>query len=176
MIFNESEDSSRLRFIKRNCFHIITQIVMICQNRNKMMIVFKIMSLLLKCCNNKQKFLIIHFVFDFSENHFSDIENDRMLLRLIYVDHERYKLKQNCFIDKLWCMDFYFNKFSKIKMNQYERFYKRFNELSKCLFRDFLQDKWFILSFLFIIFNQFRQSTNDSYIESHKIFIKICKF
>ena len=74
---------------------------MIYQNRNKMMIVFKIISSLLKCCNNKQKFLIMRFVFDFSENHFFKIKNDRMSLRLFYADHERYKLRQNCCNDKL---------------------------------------------------------------------------
>ena len=93
IIFNENEDSSRLIFIKRDCLHKITQIVMICQNRNRMIIVFKIMSLLLKCCNNKQKFLIIRLVSDLSENHFSWIKNDRMSLRLFNIDHERYKLR-----------------------------------------------------------------------------------
>ena len=61
---------SRLTFIKRNYFYEIMQIIMSCQNCNKIMIVFKIMLLLLKCCNNKQKFLIMRLVFDFSENCF----------------------------------------------------------------------------------------------------------
>ena len=47
------------------------QIVMICQNRNKMMIVLKAIFSLLKRCNNKQKFLIMRLVYDFNENHFS---------------------------------------------------------------------------------------------------------
>ena len=41
-------------FIERDDFHEITQIVMICQNNNEMMIIFKIMFLLLKRCNNEQ--------------------------------------------------------------------------------------------------------------------------
>ena len=39
-------------------------------------------------------------VSDFSKNYFFRIKNDRMLLRLIYIDHERYKLKQNRCNDK----------------------------------------------------------------------------
>ena len=87
-------------FIKHNRFHEVLQIIIIRQNRNKVMIVFKIMSSLLKCCNNRQKFLIMRFVFDFSENHFFLKKNDRMSLCLFYVDHERYKLKQNRCNDK----------------------------------------------------------------------------
>ena len=105
------------------------------------MTAFKIMSSLLKCCDNKQKFLIMRFVFDFSENHFSWIEDDRMSLRLFYVDHEHYKLKQNRCNDKSWCIDFYFDEISEIKMNQYERFRKRFNESSERLSRDLLKDE-----------------------------------
>ena len=66
---------------------------MIRQNCNKIMIVFKIISSLLKYCDNRQEFLIMHFVFDLSENHFSWTKDDRILLDLIYVDHERYKLR-----------------------------------------------------------------------------------
>ena len=149
---------------------------MIRQNRNRMMIVFKIMLSLLKCCDNKQEFLIMRLVSDFNENHFSWIKDDRMSLRLFYVDHERYKLKQNRCNDKFWCIDFYFDEIFEIKMNQHERFRKRLNESSKRLSRDLFKDEWLILSFLFILFKQFRQSTNDLNIESDKTFIKIRKF
>ena len=44
---------------------------MIRQNNNRMMIIFKIMFSLLKRCNNEQKFLIMRFVTNFNENHFS---------------------------------------------------------------------------------------------------------
>ena len=43
---------------------------MICQNRNNIMTIFKIIFSLLKCYNNKQEFLILRFVFDFSETYF----------------------------------------------------------------------------------------------------------
>ena len=138
------------------------------------MIVFKIVPSLLKCCDNKQEFLIMRFVSDFNENHFFWIKDDRMSLRLFYVDHERYKLKQNRCNDKLWCIDFYFNEISEIKMNQHEYFCKRFNESSKRLPRDLLKDKWLILSFLLTFFKQFRQNTSDLNIKSDKTFIEIC--
>ena len=141
-----------------------------------MMIVLKIMFLLLKCCNNKQEFLIIRFVSDLSENHFFWIENDRMSLRLFYVDHERYKLKQNCCNDKSRCIDFYFDEVSEIKMNQHEYFYKRFDEPSERRSRGFFKDEWFTLSLLLIFFKQFRQNTSDLNIEFDKTFIKTCKF
>ena len=73
---------------------------MIRQNYNEVIIVFKIMSSLLKCCDNKQKFLIIRLVFDFNKYHFFRLKDDRISLRLFYVDHERYKLKQNRCNDK----------------------------------------------------------------------------
>ena len=149
---------------------------MIRQNRNRMMIIFKVMSSLLKCCDNRQEFLIMRLVSDLSENHFSWIKDDRMSLRLFYVDHERYKLKQNRCNDKLWCIDFYSDEISEIKMNQHERFRKRFNESSKRLPRDLFKDEWFILSFLLIFFKQFRQSMNDLNIKSDKTLIKIRKF
>ena len=149
---------------------------MIRQNRNRMMIVFKIVPSLLKCCDNKQEFLIMRFVSDFSENHLSWIKNDRMSLRLFYVDHERYKLKQNRCNDKFWCIDFYSDEISEIKMNQHECFCKRFDESSKRLPRGLFKDEWFILSLLLTFFKQFRQSTNDLSIESDKTLIKIRKF
>ena len=99
-----------------------------------------------------------------------------MSLRLFYVDHERYKLRQNRCNDKFRCIDFYSDEISEIKMNQHERFRKRFNESSERLPRDFLKDEWFILSLLFTFFKQFRQSTNDLNIESNKTSIKIRKF
>ena len=141
-----------------------------------MMIAFKIMSSLLKCCNNKQKFLIMHLVSNLNENHFSWIKDDRILLCLFYVDHERYKLRQNYCNDKLWCIDFYFNEIFEIKINQHERFCKRLDESSKRLSRNLFKNEWFILSFLLIFFKQFRQNTNDLSIKSHKTFIKIHKF
>ena len=141
-----------------------------------MIIVLKIMSLLLKCCDNKQKFLIMRLVSDLSKNYFSWIKNDRMSLRLFYADHKRYKLKQNRCNDKLWCIDFYSDKISEIKMNQHERFYKRLDESSKRLPRDLFKNEWLILSSLFIFFKQFRQSTSDFNIKSDKTFIKIRKF
>ena len=99
-----------------------------------------------------------------------------MPLRLFYADHECYKLKQDRCNDKFWCIDFYFDKISEIKINQHERFRKRFDESSERLPCDLLKDEWFILSFLFTLFKQFRQSTNDLNIEFDKTFIKICKF
>ena len=129
---------------------------MIRQNRNRMMIVLKIVSSLLKCCDNKQEFLIMRLVSDLSENHFFWIKDDRMSLRLFYVGHERYKLKQNRCNDKFWCIDFYFDEISEIKMIQHERFCKRLNESSKRLSRGLLKDEWLILFFLFIFFKHFR--------------------
>ena len=114
---------------------------MIRQNRNRMMIAFKIVPSLLKCCNNKQKFLIMRLVSDLNENHFSWVENDRMSLRLFYIDHERYKLKQNRCNNKLWCIDFYFDEIFEIKMNQHERFCKRFDESSNRLPRGLFKDE-----------------------------------
>ena len=149
---------------------------MIRQDRNRMMIVLKIMPSLLKCCNNKQKFLIMRLVSDFSENDFLWIKNDRMPLRLFYVDHKCYKLRQNRCNDKFWCIDFYSDEVSEIKMNQHERFCKRFDESLKRLPRGFFKDEWLILSLLFILFKQFRQSTSDLNIESDKTLIKIRKF
>ena len=111
-----------------------------------------------------------------SENHFFWVENDRMSLRLSYAGHERYKLKQNRCNDKFWCIDFYSDEISEIKMNQHRRFRKRFDEPSKRLPRDLLKDEWFILSFLFISFKQFRQNTSDLSIKSDKTFIEIRKF
>ena len=149
---------------------------MIRQNRNRVMTVFKIMPSLLKCCDNKQEFLIMRLVSDLSENHFSWIKDDRMSLRLFYVDHERYKLKQNRCNDKLWCIDFYSDEISEIKMNQHERFRKRFDEPSERLPRDLLKDEWLILSLLLTSFKQFRQSTSDLNIKSDKTSIEIRKF
>ena len=99
-----------------------------------------------------------------------------MSLRLFYVDYERYKLKQNRCNDKFWCIDCYFDEVSEIKMNQHERFYKRFNESSKRLSRGLFKDEWLILSFLFTFFKQFRQDTSDLSIEFDKTFIEIHKF
>ena len=141
-----------------------------------MMIVFKTMSLLLKCCDNKQEFLIMRLVFNFNENHFFSIKDDRISLYLFYADYERYKLRQNRCNDKFWCIDFYSDEISEIKINQHKCFYKRFDKLSKHLSRDLFKDEWLILSFLFISFKQFCQSTSDFNIEFHKTFIKICKF
>ena len=99
-----------------------------------------------------------------------------MLLRLFYVDHERYKLKQNRCNDKLWCIDFYSDEISEIKMNQHERFCKCFNELSKRLPRGLFKNEWFILFLLLTFFKQFRQSTSDLNIKPDKTFIEIRKF
>ena len=149
---------------------------MIRQNRNRMMTVFKIMFSLLKCCDNKQKFLIMRLVSDFSKNHFFWIKGDRMSLRLFYADHERYKLKQNRCNDKLRCIDFYSDEIFEVKMNQHERFRKRFNESSKRLPRGLLKDEWFTLSSLLTFFKQFCQSTSDLNIKFDKTFIEIRKF
>ena len=78
-----------------------------------------------------------------------------MSLRLFYVDHERYKLKQNRCNDKFWCIDFYSNKIFEVKMNQHERFYKCLDESSKHLPCDLFKDEWLILSFLLTFFKQF---------------------
>ena len=99
-----------------------------------------------------------------------------MSLRLFYVGHERYKLKQNRCNDKLWCIDFYFNEISEIKMNQHERFRKRLDELSERLPRGLFKDEWLILFFLFIFFKQFRQNTSNFNIEFDKTLIEIRKF
>ena len=99
-----------------------------------------------------------------------------MSLRLSYVDHERYKLRQNRCNDKFRCIDFYFNEVFKIKMNQHEHFRKRLDESSKCLPCGLLKDEWFILSLLLIFFKQFRQNTSDLSIEFDKTLIEIRKF
>ena len=99
-----------------------------------------------------------------------------MSLRLFYADHERYKLKQNRYNDKLRCIDFYSDEISEIKMNQHERFRKRLNEPSKRLSRGLFKDEWLTLFSLLISFKQFRQSTNDLNIKLDKTFIKIRKF
>ena len=106
-----------------------------------MIIIFKILPLLLKRCNNEQKFLIIYLIFNFNKNYFFRIKDNSMSSRLIYVDHERYKLKQNRCDDKFSCMDFYFNKISEIKINQHKYFHERSNELSKYLFYDLFKTK-----------------------------------
>ena len=149
---------------------------MIRQNRNRMMIAFKIVSSLLKCCDNRQEFLIMRLVSDLSENYLFWVEDNRMPLRLFYADHERYKLRQDRCNDKLWCIDFYSDEISEVKMNQHERFCKRLDESSKRLPCGLLKDEWFILSSLLIFFKQFRQSTSDLNIELDKTFIKIRKF
>ena len=141
-----------------------------------MMTVFKIVPSLLKCCDNKQKFLIMRFVSDLSENHLFWIKDDRMSLRLFYVDHERYKLKQNRCNGKFWCIDFYSDEVSEVKMNQHKYFRKRFNESSERLPRDLLKNEWLILFLLFTSFKQFRQSTSDLNIKSDKTSIEIRKF
>ena len=64
-----------------------------------------------------------------------------MSLRLFYVGHERYKLKQNRYNGKSRCIDFYSDEIFEIKMNQHERFRKRFNESSERLSRDLLKDE-----------------------------------
>ena len=43
----------------------------------------------------------MRFVFDFNKNYFFRIKDDRILSYLSYVDHERYKLKQNRCNNKL---------------------------------------------------------------------------
>ena len=64
-----------------------------------------------------------------------------MSLRLFYVGHERYKLKQNRCNDKFWYIDFYSDKISEVKMNQHECFYKSFNESSERLSCDLFKDE-----------------------------------
>ena len=99
-----------------------------------------------------------------------------MSLRLFYVDHERYKLKQNRCNGKSWCIDFYSDEIFEIKMNQHERFCKRFDKSSERLLRGLFKDEWLTLSFLFTLFKQFRQNTSDFSIEFDKTFIEIRKF
>ena len=64
-----------------------------------------------------------------------------MSLRLSYICYERYKLKQNRCNDKFLRIDFYFDEVSEVKINQHERFYKRFNESSKRLSRDLFKNE-----------------------------------
>ena len=64
-----------------------------------------------------------------------------MSLRLFYVYHERYKLKQNCCNDKFLCIDFYSNEIFEIKINQHKHFCKRFDESSKRLSRNLFKDE-----------------------------------
>ena len=45
------------------------------------------------------------------------MKDDRISLRLFYIDYERYKLKQNPYNDKYYCIVFYFNEISEIQMN-----------------------------------------------------------
>ena len=140
-----------------------------------MIIIFEIVFLLLKCCDNEQKLLIMRLVFDLSENHFFRIKDNRISARLIYIDHERYKLKQNRCDDKLWCINFYFNEISEIEMNQHKRFRERFNKSLKRLSCVVFKDEWFILFFLLTSFKQFCQNTSNFNIKSHETFIKIRK-
>ena len=70
IIFDECKNSSKLTFIERNNFHKITQIIMICQNNNQIIIIFKIIFSLLKRCNNEQELLIIYFIINFNKNFF----------------------------------------------------------------------------------------------------------
>ena len=149
---------------------------MIRQDRNRMMIVLKIVPSLLKCCDNKQEFLIMRLVSDLSENHLLWIKDDRMSLRLFYAGHERYKLEQNRCNGKSWCIDFYSDEIFKVKMNQHERFRKRLDESSERLPRDLLKDEWLTLSSLLILFKQFRQNMSDFNIEPDKTSIEIRKF
>ena len=99
-----------------------------------------------------------------------------MSLCLFNVIRERHELKQINYDDKIRRIDFYFNKIVEIKMNQYKRFYKRFNKSLKCLSRDIVKNKQFTLFFLFISFKHFRQELNNFNIKSYKMFIKICEF
>ena len=64
-----------------------------------------------------------------------------MSLRLFNVIRERHELKQNNCDDKTRRINFYFNEIAEIKMNQHERFCKRFNKSSKRLFRDVVKNK-----------------------------------
>ena len=76
IVFNKSEHSLKLTFIKHDRFYETTQIVMICQDRNEMMIIFEIMFLLLICCDKKQEFLIMRLLFDFDKNYFFEIKDN----------------------------------------------------------------------------------------------------
>ena len=65
---------------------------------------------------------------------------------------ERHKLKQNNYNNKIQRINLYFNETVEIKMNQHERFRKRFNKSSKRLSRDVVKNEQFVLFFLFIFF------------------------
>ena len=93
IIFDECENLLKLMFIEHNDLYEITQIVMIRQNNNRIIIIFKIMFLLLKHCNNEQKFLIMRFIINFNKNHFFRIKRNEMSLRLFNVIRERHELK-----------------------------------------------------------------------------------
>ena len=140
------------------------------------MIIFKIMFSLLKRCNNEQKFLIMRFIMNFNKNHFSQIKCNEMSLRLFNVIRERHELKQNNYNDKIRRINLFFNEIIEIKINQHKHFYKRFNKLSKRLFRDVVKNEQFILLFLFTFLKQFRQKSNDFNIKFHETFIEICEF
>ena len=64
-----------------------------------------------------------------------------MSLRLFNVIRERHELKSNNYNDKIQRIDFYLNKIIKIKINQHEYFYKRFNKLLKRLSCDVVKNK-----------------------------------
>ena len=83
----------------------------------------------------------MRLIFDFNKNHLFRIKRNEILLRLINVKCKYYKLKQNNCNNKIQCIDFYFNEIFEIKMNQHERFYKRFNKSLKRLSRDVVKNE-----------------------------------
>ena len=83
----------------------------------------------------------MRFIINFNENHLFRIKHNEMLLRLFNVICERHELKQNNCDDKIQRIYLYFNKVAEIKMNQHERFCKRFNKSSKRLFRDVVKNE-----------------------------------
>ena len=61
-------------------------------------------------------------------------------------------------------------------MNEHKSFDKCVDETLKRLSNFCVEVKKFILFFIFIIFEQFRQRANDACVKSYKTFIKVYEF
>ena len=62
-----------------------------------------------------------------------------------------------------------------MKINEHKNFNKHFYKTLKCLSNFCVEIEKFVLFFIFIVFEQFRQRANDACVEFYKTFIKICE-
>ena len=58
-------------------------------------------------------------------------------------------------------------------MNKHKNFDKHFYETLKCFLSFCVEIEKFVLFFIFIVFEQFRQRANNACIEFYKTFIKV---